>query len=239
MTRWNSRHSFYTSDEWSNCKKQVFEERKRDDGTILCKDCGKVLKAFNPQGNENKNAIVFHHEIEITDKNMNDYDISLNPERITVLCWRCHNERHNRFIGNRARSVYIVVGAPLSGKTTYVRENMRAGDLIYDFDSLYEALSGCERYVKPKCLFPIVDAVARELKAQIKMMRQGTAWVIIGKEGATQKQRQDLARELNGEVILMDCTKEECLRRLENDARGRDKHDWARFIEEWYSRFTA
>lgn len=210
------------------------------EGFIRCEMCGKRTKAFVPNAEaDNRNALVFHHKIPLTVSNMNDYNISLNPENIQCLCWQSHNEVHNRFNSRPTRSVYIVCGAPLSGKTSFVKENMTVGDLVVDIDSIYEAISGQERYIKPKGLYPFVDAVVRELKAQIKMMSTGTAWVIVGKEGATPKQRQDLANELRGAIILIDTPKDECLTRLYENPNGRDIQLWTKFIEEYFERFSV
>lgn len=238
--KFNSLRSFYRSTEWDLCKKGIAAERADKQGFIRCEICNKPTKAFIPNAEaDNRNALVYHHKTPLTIANVNDFDISLNPERIQPLCWKCHNDVHSRFTARPTRSVYIVCGAPLSGKTSFVKENMTVGDLVVDIDSIYEAISGQERYIKPKGLYPFVDAVVRELKSQIKMMSTGTAWVIVGKEGATPKQRQDLANELRGAIILIDTDKQTCLERLHENPNGRDVQLWSGFIEEYFERFIV
>lgn len=235
-----SLRAFYRSSQWDLCKKGIAAERMDAEGFIRCEVCKKRTKAFIPNADaDNRNALVYHHKTPLTIANVNDFDISLNPERIQCLCWKCHNDVHNRFNSKPTRSVYIVCGAPCSGKTTFVNENMSVGDLIVDIDSIYQAISGQERYVKPQGLYPFVDAVMRELKAQIKMMSKGTAWVIVGKEAATAKQRQDLANELRGAIILMDADKQTCLERLHENPQTRDIQMWSRFIDEYFERFSV
>ena len=41
------------------------------------------------------NAIVFHHKKYLTNQNVNDASISINPNNIMVVHWQCHNEIHN------------------------------------------------------------------------------------------------------------------------------------------------
>lgn len=235
--RFTSLEQFRRSKEWEACKQQVDFERQDKDGFIRCEMCGVITKSFNPDKTaDNRNALIHHHTIEMTIANMNDYDISLNPKRIQCLCVRCHNKVHERFGFSSPRKVYIVTGAPCSGKTSFVKENMKAGDIVCDIDSLWEAISGQERYVKPKGLYPFIEAVERELREQIKMMSNGTAWIITGAPSA--KERQDLAIKLNGEVIHIDTPKQECLDRLYSNPNGRDVNAWTGYIERYFDRLT-
>ena len=84
--------------------------------------------------------------------------------------------------------VTVVCGPPLSGKTTYVKQNARRGDLIVDVDWLYAALSGQELHYTPEELLPFVtsarDAVYERLMRPSKVER---AWIITSKpEAASQ-----------------------------------------------------
>ena len=44
----------------------------------------------------------------------------------------------------------------MAGKSSWVKAAMSEGDLVIDLDNLWEAVSGCDRYVKPYKLKPIV-----------------------------------------------------------------------------------
>lgn len=237
---WTDLKSFYKSTEWQLCKQQVYDERTREDGSVICADCKRVLmKSFNPKKNDNRSAIVYHHEIELTLDNVNDYDISLNPKNITILCWKDHNKRHKRFSGGSPqKKVYIVHGSPLSGKTTWVKENAEVGDLIYDFDDIYQVLSGQPRYVRPNSIKPIVFAVRDTILEQIKM-RSGqweNAWIIMTEPLWTQRKR--VADQLNAEQIHIDTTKEICLERLHSNPNGRDIETWTKAILDYFDKFT-
>jgi 5-methylcytosine-specific restriction endonuclease McrA len=41
-------------------------------------------------------ADVVHHKIPLTETNVSDPDISLNPERLIALCNDCHTEVHKQ-----------------------------------------------------------------------------------------------------------------------------------------------
>ena len=164
----NSTAQFYKSNEWAACKAQVLNERQRN-GAIYCEHCGQpILKGFNPQANNNAGAMVFHHKTYLTNSNVNDAAISINPENIAVVHWNCHNEIHNRFQGGKIeKKVYLITGAPCSGKTTFVRERIQPNDLILDIDDIWQTISGQPRYTKPNSLKTLVFAVREELKGLI------------------------------------------------------------------------
>lgn len=232
----NSRHEFYKSKAWRDCKQQVYENKKDEYGIVRCEICKKPLvKSFNPKSNDNNSSIVYHHTIELTDDNYMDYNISANPELIQTLCFKCHNQVHNRFQSANSRKVYIIAGAPCSGKTTFVKDNMQHGDLVLDLDLIWQAISLQPIHVKPETLTPILFAVRESIEDQIKMRagKWNTAWVITTK--SRQSELNALANRLNAEIVVMDATKEECLDRLREEPQGRDIKLYTKLIEEFYS----
>lgn len=38
-----------------------------------------------------------HHKIPLTPNNINDVNVTLNPENLIYLCKECHNKEHDRF----------------------------------------------------------------------------------------------------------------------------------------------
>ena len=232
----NSRHSFYTSDLWNKCKQQVLFERVREDGCVYCEHCGQpIVKQFDPQKNDNRYSMIFHHKIELTDENYQDYNISLNPANIQIVHFKCHNEIHNRFTsGKPKRKIYLVVGAVCSGKTTFVKENITTGDIVLDLDLIWQALSLQPLHSKPTTIKPIVFSVRDTIMEQIKM-RSGmwqNAWIIT-----TQSRPLDIKRmadSLNAEVIYIDTDIDECKRRLNENPNGRDLQLYNKLIDEFF-----
>ena len=67
---------FYRSAAWLKFRQFVME---RDN--YLCVRCGRPGK-------------IVHHKVYLTEKNINDPDVSLNMELAETLCKKCHDEEH-------------------------------------------------------------------------------------------------------------------------------------------------
>ena len=65
---------FYNSSRWKNVRKLVL---RRDQ--YSCKDCG-------------GRATEVHHVISLTEKNIDDWDVALNPDNLQSLCYDCHSK---------------------------------------------------------------------------------------------------------------------------------------------------
>ena len=203
-------------------------ERANEDGEIICNYCGKpITRAYD---------IIGHHKTELTDENCNDYNISLNPDNVVLVHHRCHNYIHNKF-GYKERQIFLIYGAPLSGKTSYVRESMNSGDLIIDMDNIWQCISGCDRYVKPNNLKSVAFKIRNELIecARYRNGKWRNVYIIGGYP--IQSDRERLCKELGAREIYIECDKEECLRRLEA-SNDRDKDEWKKYIEGWFNIYT-
>lgn len=225
---------FYTSNEWRKFRKALIAERiNHKDGMLYDEWSGKpILKDSDT---------ILHHKIELSMQNVNDRSISLNPENIMIVSMKSHNEIHNRFGGrikNYQRKVYYIYGAPLSGKSTFVKENMQRGDLVLDIDRLWVALSEQDEYIKPNELKSVVFQARQTVLDSIKMRAGswGTAWVIEG--GALIGDRMRRIEALGAEPILIDTPKEECLKRLYNDeSRQHVIEEWKGYITKWFDEY--
>lgn len=224
--------SFYRSDAWRNLLVVLKQERVKGDGFIYCEYCGNpIVKAYDCIG---------HHTTELTEFNVHDADISLNPERIQLVHHRCHNRIHNKFggLGYNSRRIYLVYGSPLSGKTEWVNQCKVDGDLIVDMDSIWECISGCDRYIKPGRLNAVAFDIRDRLIESIKLRRGKWrhAYIIGGYPLISERER--LCKELGAEEVFIDTSKEECLARLSSCEDGRDKVEWEKYIESWWTRYT-
>ena len=244
MKTYDNTTQFYNGQDWANCKSQVTQERLKD-GALFCEHCGKIIvKSFNPNAKNNKGAIVYHHKIYLTNQNVNDASISINPANIAILHWQCHNEVHGRFNGAAVaveRKVYLVTGAPCSGKTTFVRERMQEGDLVFDIDDLWQMLSGQPRYTKPNTLKSMVFNLRLTIKEQIAKGAGGwrNAYIIESLPLATDRKREaERYKAHNTEIITMEASREECLNRLYAMPNGRDIKAYEEYINNYFDDYT-
>ena len=224
--------NFYQSKPWINLMTRLRLERVNDNGDLICEHCGEpITRAYDCIG---------HHIIELTDRNVSDASISLNPENIMLVHHRCHNRIHRKLSMTDRRNVYLVYGAPCAGKSSFVRENMERGDLIVDVDSIWECVSGCDRYVKPARLNSNVFVLRDTLIEQVRY-RTGkwlTAWIIGGYPLTAERER--LCKSLGAREIFIDTPRDECLQRLMKCAAvdGRDVDEWTRYISDWFEKYT-
>lgn len=208
--------SFYRSKEWCKFRHIIINNRLNEKGDTICEKCGKVI--VNPYD------IIAHHVLPLTEANVNNYDISLNPDNVMLVHHKCHNEIHKRF-GCYTRHVYLVCGSPLAGKKTYVMNNAEDGDLIVDIDKIYEAIT----LGKSERVFANVMDVYNNLIDGIKT-RKGkwvNAWVI--RCFPLPMERERLADLLNAEIIEIDTSREICLSRAEEFQRKYVEDYWKRY----------
>lgn len=224
---YSDKFSFYRSPEWKKLMDNLKLERVNEEGQVICEHCGKpIVKSYD---------IIGHHKIELDEENVLDANISLNPQNIMLVDHRCHNIIHNK-LGYAHRQVYLVYGSPLSGKSSYVKDNMLSGDLIIDMDNIWQCVSGQPRYEKPARLKSIVFKIRDELLNSVKyrMGKWNNCYIVGGYP--LQSERERLIRELGAREIFIDTNKEECLKRLEMVDDGRDKEEWTKYIDEWFER---
>lgn len=213
--------NFYQDDKWILLRANVINERVNDEGFVICEYCNKpIVRMYD---------IIAHHKEELTEENVNDYNISLNPENIMLVHHKCHNFIHNK-LGYNNRKVYLVYGPPLSGKTTWVKENANEGDLIVNIDSIWQCVSGCERYVKPQRLNAVVFKIRDTLLEAVRyrLGRWQNAYIIGGYPLVSERER--LMRDVGAELIFIECSIDECMKRCEGEQ--------SKYIETWFARYT-
>lgn len=218
----------YNSKEWRSLIKVLKNERINDRGELICQHCKKpIVKKYDCIG---------HHVKELTEENVSDASISLNPDNVIFVHHKCHNLIHQKLQHSR-RSIYIVYGSPFSGKSSYVESVKNEGDLIVDMDSIWQCVSGCQRFTKPNRLNAVVFGVRDYLLDCIKY-RKGkwlNAYVIGGYPLISVRER--LAKELGAELVYIDTNKETCINRLMNQEE-RDKDEWKKFINDWWEDYS-
>lgn len=220
--------SFYKSTEWENFRKLVINERKQKDGLILDEVTGKpILKPYD---------LIIHHKTELTEANVNDYTISLNPENVMIVSFKTHNELHRRFGYAQYKHVYLIYGAPCAGKQEYVDSVAESSDIVYNIDRLWAAIrsSSCGIYQKPNELKQNVFALRDTIYDNIKTRygKWNNAYIIGGYPLCGERERLIDSLGID-KAIFINTDKETCLLR----AKAKDI-SLIEFVNAWFEKFT-
>ena len=219
--------TFYQSKRWTGFVEQLKLERVNEQGQIICEHCGKpITKKYDCIG---------HHKTELTEKNVNDYQISLNPDNVILIHFKCHNKIHHRFDGrtqNAFQNVYLVYGSPCSGKSTWVREVADEDDLILDIDLIWDAISIGGKYNKRNRLkanvFGVRDCIIDQIRTRTGLWKD--AYIIGGYPLRTDRDR--LCNMLRATPIYIDTPKDECIKRAKDER-------WIEYITEWFDSYIG
>ena len=209
----------------------ITERTNKDDGILYCQHSGKpLLNSFD---------IVAHHIQPLTLQNVNDYAISLNPANILLVSQQAHNELHARFGYCTQRKVYIVHGAPCSGKSSFVNSIKGNSDLIVDIDNIWEALTG-KRYYKPAALkanvFAMRDALLETVKTRAGKWER--CFIIEGLPYKAERERRSVL--YGAELIHIDTDEQTCLQRLQADeSRSEYAGEWRNYIQDYFQKYQA
>ena len=156
------------------------------------------------------------------------------------LCKPCHSRKTAREALMRGKAVrtqvIVVCGAAGSGKTTYVRNNRRSEDLVWDFDAIVAAITLGDWYEKPapavNMAYLLRNAFYRQIEQPSDCKR---AWILT--TAARMSEVEWFKRELNAEVRVLRTPAQECLRNIEADPRRAGKaHLWRASVEKWHER---
>lgn len=219
--------NFYKSKQWQKLLEVIKLERVNEDGQLICWHCGKPIT--------DKYDAIGHHTIFLTEENVNNSEISLNPELIQMVHHRCHNKIHNK-LGYTKREIFLVYGSPLSGKSTYVKSVSEPGDLIIDINNIWKCVSG-QPLQKPPKLNSVVFGIRDRLLEMVKYRvgKWDNCYIVGGYPLIAERER--LCKELGAREIFIDTPKEVCLQRLE-ESDNLDKSDYSKYIEEWWRRYS-
>lgn len=222
-------HELYISREFRQLREQLMLERVDAEGNIVCAHCGKpIVNGFE---------CIAHHIIEVTAANLNDISITLNPDNIALVHHKCHNIIHDRF-GYCFKRVYLVWGAPCSGKSSFAMQNKGRNDLVVDIDLLWQAITGGSKYDKPDALktqaFMLRDCLLDSIKTRAG--KWSAAYYVTTEPRKAARDR--LCARLGAEPIYIPCTRVEALDRLANDPeRAEYVPQWSEYINKFFDEF--
>lgn len=231
---------FYHSKAWSNIREYVF---KRDNG--LCQSC--LKKGDEVPGDE------VHHKIFLKPTNINDPNITLNEHNLILLCRDCHlkihkhtthSKRRHRLVNNgvfinsdgsiEQQKIFIVHGAPGSGKTTFVKDNMSKGDLVVDLDYIKQSISMCSKTEFPDNLYDIAESIREVIYKMIesKSVDAKTIWVVAMLP--TRQERKLLSSRLQAKLIHIETDIDTCVERILEDDEREDKEFQMKIVDKYF-----
>ena len=125
--------------------------------------------------------------------------------------------------------IHVIIGAPCSGKSTYVRENAKAGDLRVDYDLIAQAL-GAENSHQAEGIIKQAAFDARE--GAIKTALADTSaesWII---HTSPSEDHMKVYEEAGADFVRLDPGYDVCIERARADERPQQTIDG---IEKWYA----
>lgn len=219
--------TFYRSKEWQSFREVVIAERTAADGFIYDEETGKpIIRKYD---------IILHHKIFLTEENVNDRMISLNPDNIEIVSAATHNRIHNR-LGYVRKEIYLVYGPPFAGKSTYIRDTAQPGDLIISMDSIWQSITGADRYTKPRALNSIAFGIRDFLLDSVRMRRGRWNNCYIAGGYALISERERLVRETGAREVFIDTDRTTCEQRM-NETEGIDHSEYAKYIADWFEKY--
>jgi predicted kinase len=235
---------FYRSKRWRKCRDGYFAKAGG-----ICELCGKP-------GEE------VHHKTFLTPTNINDPNITLNWDNLQLLCKSCHfaihdmayvlyraKHKRNRGIRNdlefnedgevvERKNVFIVWGAPASGKSKYVADNKGRHDLVVDLDLLVAALSGGQGQRSDdafKYALDVRDYLYRLIEERKHYF--DAAWIIATLP--EKQKREELSRRLRAELVHIDTPRERCIEQARKDETRKNKELQYRIIDKYFRRLEV
>ena len=125
--------------------------------------------------------------------------------------------------------IRIISGPPCAGKSTYVKENAKDGDLRIDYDLIAQALGAVNSHAAEGLIKQAAfDAREGAIKTAVSNP-DADSWII---HTSPSKEHLKMYEEVGAEVVELDPGKEICLERALSDNRPQQTLDG---IEKWYS----
>lgn len=130
--------------------------------------------------------------------------------------------------------IYLIYGAPCSGKSTYVNEHAKRGDLICDVDLIYAAISGEDPHDADLYVHEIAMQLQEHLMDIIKSRQGGWKDVYVTSIANTPEKLQKIAERVDADkCIFIDTPYEVCMKRAD------DRPPYFKLlIQEWFDTTT-
>ena len=241
------KNSFYDTKKWLRKRANVM---RRDD--YKCKECLRYGKTSEAQMVHHIYPLEHYPQYSLTDINL------------LSLCDSCHgkmHDRNNNTITELGRywqakiklnlgisdadiidtfRVVVVWGSPGSGKTTYVKQHMHAGDMVVDLDYIKQAISLQGKTASISNLMPVALDIREhiyDLISKRDIIQTETVWVVAGLP--KYDDREYTRRRLRpNDMVHISSSLERCIEQAMNDTDRHYKDLQVKIIRKWHEDFT-
>lgn len=136
-------------------------------------------------------------------------------------------------------TVYVVTGPPAAGKTTWVREHAKPGDITIDYDTLAQALSPdlpSDPLEQPPHAIATIQAARAAAIDDATMdadtWGQDSKYDVYLVHAMPDRQALNRYRKCGFDIITIDPGYHECLRRAQTQRTPRQQA----IVQDWYQR---
>ena len=127
--------------------------------------------------------------------------------------------------------IYLVLGSSCSGKSTYVRSNADSNDIVFDFDTIHQAITINKSHIHLNHIKDYVFEIRRTIYNKLKEDKNITAWII--NSTPYRENRQKIVDELGAEIIYLKRSKDSCIEIAKNER----PEEWVEYIENYHKNF--
>jgi len=131
-------------------------------------------------------------------------------------------------------TVFVVTGPPAAGKSTWVRDHAKPGDITIDYDTLAQALSPglpSDPAEQPSHIAAVIMA-SRAAAFDDAVLDAATQCDVYLVHAMPARQHMNRYRKYGFEVVTIDPGYDECMRRAAADRTPRQREQ----VREWYER---
>ena len=128
----------------------------------------------------------------------------------------------------------VIWGAPCSGKTSYVKRHAKPGDLVFDYDALYQAISFLPSKIRSPGLKSVMFELSDAVHEIIEKHPELDAWIITATKDKARA--ESLVKRFNATLVYLEINREEAHERCDKDNRP---EIWRSYIDEWFDSQTG